>query len=101
MEKLGELVTAKKLPLLSDVLDESAEDIRLVFEPRARNVEPTHLMEQLFKHTELENRFSMNLNVLDKNNAPGVMDLRQMLQAFLDHRKEVLVRRSQNRLGEN
>ena len=98
MEKLGELVTAKKLPLLSDVLDESAEDIRLVFEPRARNVEPTHLMEQLFKHTELENRFSMNLNVLDKNNAPGVMDLRQMLQAFLDHRKEVLVRRSQNRL---
>ena len=98
MEKLGELLTAKKLPLLSDVLDESAEDIRLVFEPRARNVEPTHLMEQLFKHTELENRFSMNLNVLDKNNAPGVMDLRQMLQAFLDHRKEVLVRRSQNRL---
>lgn len=98
MERLGELVTAKKLPMLSDVLDESAEDIRLVLEPRARNVQPELLMEQLFKHTELESRFSLNLNVLDKNNAPKVMDLKQILQAFLDHRKEVLLRRSQNRL---
>ncbi|MFI5000042.1 MAG: DNA gyrase subunit A, partial [Reyranellales bacterium] len=98
VERIAELINEKKLPLLADMRDESAEDVRLVFEPRSRAVDPALLMGQLFKLTELEIRFPLNLNVLDKDNTPRVMDLREALQAFLDHRREVLVRRSTFRL---
>ncbi|HSU81217.1 MAG TPA: DNA topoisomerase IV subunit A, partial [Thermoanaerobaculia bacterium] len=99
VEQLAELIEAKRAPLLGDVRDESAEDVRLVLEPKSRNVEPEVLMESLFKLSDLENRFSVNLNVLDARGTPGVMGLRQVLQAFLDHRREVLVRRARHRLG--
>ncbi len=98
VEQLAELIEAKKAPLLGDVRDESAEDVRLVLEPKSRNVEPEVLMESLFKLSDLETRFSVNLNVLDARGTPGVMNLRQALQAFLDHRREVLVRRARHRL---
>ncbi|RCK52589.1 DNA topoisomerase IV subunit A [Thalassospira profundimaris] len=98
VEKIADLMFAKKLPLLNDVRDESTDQIRLVFEPRSRAVEPEHLMEMLFKNTELEIRFGLNLNVLDADNTPRVMNLREVLRAFLAHRQEVLVRRSQHRL---
>jgi topoisomerase-4 subunit A len=81
------------------VRDESAEDIRLILEPKSRNVEPEILMESLFKLSDLETRFSVNLNVLDARGTPGVMTLRQALLAFLDHRRDVLVRRARHRLG--
>ncbi len=98
VEKIAELLLAKKLPLLKDVRDESADDIRLVLEPRAGTVDAVILMEQLFKLTELEVRFSLNLNVLDKGTVPKVMSLADALRAWLDHRKVVLVRRSEHRL---
>ncbi|WP_073954509.1 DNA topoisomerase IV subunit A [Thalassospira sp. TSL5-1] len=98
VERIADLMFAKKLPLLNDVRDESTDLIRLVFEPRSRAVEPEHLMEMLFKNTELEIRFGLNLNVLDADNTPRVMNLREVLRAFLAHRQEVLVRRSQHRL---
>jgi len=98
VEKLAELIETKKAPLLGDVRDESAEDVRLVLEPKSRNVEPEVLMESLFKLSDLETRFSVNLNVLDARGTPGVMSLRQALLAFLDHRREVLVRRARHRL---
>ena len=97
IERIAELLIAKKLPLLADIRDESAEDVRLVLEPKSRNVDAAVLMEQLFRATELETRFPLNLNVLDSNRTPGVMSLRQALQAYLDHRHEVLVRRSTHR----
>ncbi len=100
VEKIAELLLAKKLPLLKDVRDESADDIRLILEPRARTVDPIILMEQLFKLTELEARIPLNLNVLDKGVVPKVMSLGEALRAWLDHRKVVLVRRSQFRLGQ-
>ena len=99
VEQLAELIEAKKAPLLGDVRDESAEDVRLVIEPKSRNVEPEVLMESLFKLSDLENRFSVNLNVLDARGTPGVMNLRQALKAFLAHRREVLVRRARHRLS--
>ncbi len=99
VEQLAELIEAKKAPLLGDVRDESAEDVRLVLEPKSRNVEPEVLMESLFKLSDLENRFSVNLNVLDARGTPGVMGLKQILKAFLDHRREVLVRRARHRLA--
>ena len=99
VEKLAELIEAKRLPLLGDVRDESAEDIRLVLEPKSRNVEPEVLMESLFKLSDLETRFSVNLNVLDARGTPRVMGLKEALQAFLDHRREVLVRRARHRLA--
>ena len=99
IEKIAELLFAKKLPLLDDVRDESAEDLRIVLMPRARTVKPELLMEQLFRTTDLESRFPLNLNVLDRNLVPRVMGLRDSLRAFLDHRLEVLVRRSEFRLG--
>jgi topoisomerase IV subunit A len=99
VEQLAELIENKRLPLLGDVRDESAEDVRLVLEPKSRNVEAEVLMESLFKLSDLENRFSVNLNVLDARGTPGVMGLRQVLKAFLDHRREVLVRRARHRLG--
>ncbi|MEM1409742.1 MAG: DNA gyrase subunit A, partial [Pseudomonadota bacterium] len=92
-----ELIEAKKAPLLGDVRDESAEDIRLILEPRAKTVEPEVLMESLFKICDLETRFSLNMNVLHKG-APHVLGLRDVLKAYLDHRREVVVRRAQFRL---
>ncbi|QQP87752.1 DNA topoisomerase IV subunit A [Skermanella sp. TT6] len=99
IEKIAELLAARKLFLLDDVRDESAEDIRLVLVPKNRNVDPDVLMESLFKTTDLETRFGLNMNVLDKDNVPRVMNLREVLQAFLAHRIEVLERRSRHRLG--
>jgi len=99
IEGLAELIDAKKAPLLGDVRDESAEDVRVVLEPKSRNVEPEVLMESLFKLSDLETRFSVNLNVLDARGTPGVMGLKQALVAFLDHRREVLVRRARHRLA--
>ena len=99
MEKLDELLAAKKLPLVADIVDESAEDIRIVIQPRSRNVEPAVLMESLFRATELESRFGLNFNVLDAERTPRVMNLREALCAFLDHRRKVLVRRTGHRLG--
>lgn len=98
VEQLADLIENKKSPLLGDVRDESAEDVRLVLEPKNRNVEPEVLMESLFKLSALETRFPVNMNVLDARGSPGVMSLRQALQAFLDHRREVLVRRARHRL---
>ncbi|MBF0679719.1 MAG: DNA topoisomerase IV subunit A [Devosia sp.] len=100
VEKIAELLLAKKLPLLKDVRDESADDIRLILEPRAGTVDAVILMEQLFKLTELELRFGLNLNVLDRGTVPRVMSIADALRAWLDHRKEVLVRRSEYRLAQ-
>jgi len=99
IEGLAELIENKKAPLLGDVRDESAEDVRLVIEPKSRNVEPEVLMESLFKLSDLETRFSVNLNVLDARGTPGVMGLKTALTAFLAHRREVLVRRARHRLA--
>lgn len=99
IEKLAEIIESKKVPVLADVRDESAEDIRIVLEPKSKNIEPDLLMESLFKVSDLESRFSMNMNVLDATRTPRVMNLRETLQAFLDHRREVLQRRSRQRLG--
>ena len=97
VEGLAELIENKKAPLLGDVRDESAEDVRLVLEPKTRNVEPEVLMESLFKLSDLEVRFPVNMNVLDRG-TPKVMGLKAILKAFLDHRREVLVRRARFRL---
>ncbi|WP_430475514.1 DNA topoisomerase IV subunit A [Thalassospira lucentensis] len=99
VERIADLMMLKKLPLLNDVRDESTDIIRLVLEPRTRAVEPEHLMEMLFKNTELEIRFGLNMNVLDGDNTPRVMNLREVLRAFLAHRQEVLIRRSNHRLA--
>ncbi len=98
IEKIAELLLAKKLPLLKDVRDESADDIRVVLEPRAGTVEDAVLMEQLFRMTELEQRIPLNMNVLDRGVVPRVMSLHDALAAWLEHRKDVLVRRTQHRL---
>ena len=98
IEKIAELLGEKKLPLLADIRDESAEDIRLVLEPRNRTVEAELVMEQLFRQTDLETRASLNMNVLDSQSVPRVMNLKEVLRAFLDHRMEVLERRSRFRL---
>jgi len=99
IEKIAELLNEKKLPLLADVRDESAEDVRVVLEPRARTVEAELLMEALFKLTELETRFSVNMNVLIDGKVPKVVGLAEMLKAYLGHRREVLLRRSRHRLA--
>ncbi|HZW15601.1 MAG TPA: DNA topoisomerase IV subunit A, partial [Brevundimonas sp.] len=98
IEALADLIENKKAPLLADVRDESAEDIRLVLEPKSRTVEPEVLMESLFKLSDLEVRFPINMNVLDATGTPRVMGLKACLQAFLDHRREVLIRRAQWRI---
>ena len=98
IEKIAELLNARKLAMLADVRDESAADVRLVLEPKSRNVDATVLMESLFRQTDLEVRISLNMNVLDAEHTPRVMTLREVLQAFLDHRHEVLVRRTNHRL---
>lgn len=100
IEKLADLIQNKKLPMLDDVRDESAEDIRLVLVPKSRNIDPNLLMETLFRNCDLETRFSLNMNVLDKGVTPRVMNLKEVLQAWLAHRQEVLIRRSNFRLGQ-
>ena len=99
VEQLADLIEGKKAPLLGDVRDESAEDVRLVLEPKSRNIEPELLMESLFRLSALEARFPVNMNVLDARGTPGVMGLKPALLAFLDHRREVLVRRARYQLG--
>ncbi|MEE9272879.1 MAG: DNA topoisomerase IV subunit A [Robiginitomaculum sp.] len=99
IERLADLIDRKQVPWLVDVRDESAEDIRVVLEPKSKNIEAKLLMESLFKLSPLESRISLNMNVLDKTNTPRVMSLRDALQAFLDHQREVLQRRSAQRLG--
>ena len=99
IEKMADMLNSKKLPFLADIRDESAEDIRIVLEPKSRRIAPEAIMENLFKLTDLENRVPMNLNVLDKDGRPGVLNLREALNASLAHRREVLQRRSNFRLG--
>ncbi len=99
IERVAALMEAKKLPLLADIRDELAETVRLVLEPRSRNIEPDHLMAQMFQLTELESRIGLNMNVLDADQTPRVMNLRDVLQAFLDHRHVVLKRVTNFRLG--
>ncbi len=98
IEKLAEVIQTKKAPLLADVRDESAEDIRVVLEPRARSVDPEVLMGMLFRNSDLETRFSLNMNVLIDGLTPKVCSLKEVLRAFLDHRRDVLMRRSKYRL---
>jgi len=98
IERLAELITEKKVAQLDDVRDESTEDIRIVLVPKSRNIEPELLMEMLFRNSDLETKFSMNMNVLDGGLVPKVMPLRDVLQSWLNHQQEVLVRRSQHRL---
>lgn len=100
IEKTAELLINKKLPMLEDIRDESAEDIRIVLEPKSRAVDPELLMESLFKTTDLESRFSMNMNVLSGGKVPRVMGLKEVLKEWLDHRRDVLTRRSKFRLGQ-
>ena len=99
IEKIAELMHARKLTMLADIHDESTTDVRLVLEPKSRNVNAEHLMESLFRLTDLETRVSLNMNVLDADQQPRVMNLREVLRAFLDHRHDVLIRRSTFRLG--
>ena len=98
IEKIAELIQLKKLPILADVRDESAEDIRLVLEPRAKTVDPTVLMETLFRMSDLEVRFNLNLNTLIDGRTPKVCSMKEVLRAFIDHKRDVLVRRSKYRM---
>ena len=98
IEKMADMLNNKKLPFLADIRDESAEDIRIILEPKSRRLEAEVIMENLFKVTDLEVRVPMNLNVLDKDGKPGVLNLRETLNAWLAHRREVLQRRAQFRL---
>ena len=97
IEKLAELISERKLPLVADVRDESAEDVRIVFEPRTRTIDPQLMMETLFKLSELESRFAMNMNVLVDGVTPRVLSLDEALRHWLDHRRTVLQRRSRHR----
>lgn len=99
IEKIADLLLAKKLPLLGNLRDESAEDIRVIIEPKSRGVDPEVLMQSLFRHTDLDTRISVNMNVLDAHGIPRVMNLKEVLQAFIDHRRVVLLRRTQYRLN--
>ncbi|MCQ4161333.1 DNA topoisomerase IV subunit A [Roseomonas sp. GC11] len=98
IEQIAQLMEEKKLPLLADVRDESTDKVRIVLEPKTRTVEPAMLMETLFRATALESRIPLNMNVLDASRTPRVMGLREVLRCWLDHRHEVLVRRSEHRL---
>ncbi|MGB3814869.1 MAG: DNA topoisomerase IV subunit A [Shinella sp.] len=99
IEKIAELLIARKLPLLEDVRDESAEDVRIVLVPKSRTVDPTILMESMFKLSELESRIPLNMNVLSMGRVPRVMGLKDVLVEWLAHRREVLQRRSRHRLA--
>jgi topoisomerase-4 subunit A len=98
IEHIAELIEQKKMPLLDDVRDESAEDIRIVLVPKSRTVEPEIMMEQLFRQSDLECRIALNMNVLDNGLVPRVMGLKDVLQAFINHRRVVLERRTAHRL---
>ena len=98
IEKLAEVIQTRKVPLLADIRDESTDDVRIVLEPKSRTVDPDLMMGMLFKHSDLETRFSLNMNVLIDGVTPKVCSLREVLRAFLDHRRAVLQRRSQHRL---
>jgi topoisomerase IV subunit A len=98
IEKIAELFREKKLPLLANIQDESTDKVRVVLEPKSKNVDPEILMESLYRVTDLEIRYGVNMNVLGADGIPRVMNLREMLQEFLNHRHEVLVRKSNNRL---
>ncbi|MEL6954520.1 MAG: DNA topoisomerase IV subunit A [Pseudomonadota bacterium] len=98
IEKIAELIQTKKIPILADIRDESADDIRIVLEPRSKNIEPEILMGTLFRQSELETRFSLNMNVLIDGRTPKVCGLKEVLRAFLDHRRDVLLRRSRHRM---
>ena len=100
IEKIAALLEERKLPLLADVHDESTDVVRIVLEPKSRNVDPAVLMESLFRATELETRIPLNMNVLDAAGVPRVMSLKEALQAFLDHRRVVLLRVTRYRLAE-
>src|SRR5487761_2434919 len=100
IERIAELINEKKLPLLADMRDESAEDVRIVFEPRSRSVDPALLMESLFKLTELESRVPLNMNVLIRGRIPKVVGLAEALTEWLAHRRDVLLRRARHRLGQ-
>ena len=99
IEKLAEVIQTKKVPILGDVRDESAEDLRVVLEPRSKNIDPELLMGMLYRNSDLELRFSLNMNVLIDGLTPKVCSMKEVLRAFLDHRKEVLVRRAIHRLS--
>jgi len=100
IEKIAELLQEKKLALLADVHDQSTTDVRIVLEPKSRNVDADMLMESLFRQTDLEIRFGLNMNLLDAGNTPRVMALPEVLRAYLDHRQVVLQRRTRHRLAE-
>ncbi|MDH2345568.1 DNA topoisomerase IV subunit A [Bradyrhizobium sp. SSUT18] len=97
IEKIAELLDQKKLPLVGDIRDESAEDVRIVIEPKSKNVDPALMMESLFRLTELENKIPLNLNVLIKGRVPKVVGLAECLREWLDHLRDVLIRRSNYR----
>ena len=99
VEKIAELIQTKKLPILADIRDESADDVRMVLEPRSKNVDPQVLMNMLFRNSDLEVRFSLNMNVLVDGVTPRVCSMKEVLRAFLDFRREVLIRRSRHRMA--
>ncbi|MCC1494224.1 DNA topoisomerase IV subunit A [Cognatishimia sp. F0-27] len=99
VERIAELIQTKKVPILADVRDESAEDIRMILEPRSKNVDPDVLMNMLFRNSDLETRFSLNMNVLIDGVTPQVCSLKEVLRAFLDFRRDVLLRRSRHRMA--
>lgn len=99
IEKIADLIQTKKIPILADIRDESADDIRMILEPRSKNVDPEVLMGMLYRNSDLEVRFSLNMNVLIDGVTPKVCSLKEVLRAFLDHRQEVLLRRSRHRLA--
>ena len=98
IEKIAELIQTRKIPILADVRDESADDVRIVLEPKSRNVDPDVLMGTLYRNCDLETRFSLNMNVLIDGRTPKVCSLKEVLRAFLDHRREVLIRRATHRM---
>jgi topoisomerase-4 subunit A len=100
IEKIADLFREKKLPLLGNISDESTDTVRIVLEPKSKNIDPVILMESLYKVTDLEIRYGLNLNVITKDGVPKVMNIRELLQAYLDHRHEVLVRKSEFRLDQ-
>ncbi|MDQ8726182.1 DNA topoisomerase IV subunit A [Bradyrhizobium sp. LHD-71] len=100
IERIADLLNDKKLHMVADIRDESAEDVRIVIEPKSRNVDPELMMESLFKLTELESRISLNMNVLIKGRVPKVVGLAEVLREWVDHRREVLIRRSRFREGQ-
>ena len=98
IEKIAEAIQTKKIPILADVRDESADDVRMILEPRSKNVDPEVLMGMLYRNSDLEVRFSLNMNVLIDGVTPKVCSMKEVLRAFLDHRREVLIRRSEHRM---